>query len=148
MNNLLVKIEENYLQAVKGQDRLAVSTLRLLKSALGNAKISQGEELSDSEVMALIKKEIKNRNESIVYLERAEKNDQVKLEKDSIELLQKYLPPGLSDSEIESIVEKSIEKFGSKSVSDFGKIMGLVMSELKGKADPTKVSSIIKSKLS
>lgn len=148
MLNLQTKVENDYIKAIKGQDRLAVSTLRMLKSALGNAKISQGEELNDSQVMVLIKKEIKNRNESIGYLEQAEKNDQVELEKDSIEILQKYLPPTLSDSEIELTVEKSIEQFGSKSVNDFGKIMGLVMPELKGKADATKVSSILKSKLS
>lgn len=148
MKKLLTEIEEDYLKAMKEQDRLAVSTLRMLKSALGNAKISQGEELDDSEVIAIVKKEIKNRNESIVYLEKAEKDDQIELEKDSIEILQKYLPPGLLDSEINSIIEKSIEKFGSKSVSDFGKIMGLIMPELKGKADAAKVSSILRSKLS
>lgn len=148
MNELQNTIEEDYLKAVKCQDKAVVSTLRMLKSSLGNAKIGKGDELSDDEVASLVRKEIKNRNESIVYLEQAGQADQIASEKQSIELLQNYLSPELSASEIESTIEKSIIEFGSKSINDFGKIMGLVMQELKGKADAAKVSSILKSKLS
>src|SRR3989344_8706605 len=99
MNRLLSKIEEDYIRAIKEQDQLAVSALRLLKSATGNAKISKGEELNDEEIINTIRKEIKNRNESIIYLERAGEADNVTAEKQSIELLRRYLPPEFSESE-------------------------------------------------
>ena len=148
MNRLLSKIEEDYIRAIKEQDQLAVSALRLLKSATGNAKISKGEELNDEEIINTIRKEIKNRNESIIYLERAGEADNVAAEKQSIELLRRYLPPEFSESEIESIIDRSITQAGSTSIADFGKIMGLAMQELKGKADASKVSTILRSKIS
>ena len=147
MNDIINLIEKNYIAAFKEKNILKISTLRMLKSALYNAKISKGKKLDDIDTIAIIRKEIKNRNESIVYLEKAEKDSEVIIEKQAIEILQKYLPMELSDTEIESIVNKSIECIGSKSINDFGKIMGLAMQELKGKTDATMVSSIIKAKL-
>lgn len=147
MNQILDRIEEDYIKAIKSQDQGCVSVLRMLKSALVNAKISQGEELDDNDIIGVIRKEIKTRHESIVYLEKAGKINDITNENSSIEQLKQYLPPELSEEEIESRVDNAINQVGSKSVSDFGKIMGVVMQDLKGKADASKVSFIIKGKL-
>ena len=131
--------------AMKGKESETVSVLRMLLSAIKTKEIAlrKGEEVSlnDEQVIEVIRSEIKKRNDSVSAYEQGGRQDLANKEKNEIKILEKYLPPSLSDEEIEKIVR---EEIGSLEEKDFGRAMGKVMARLKGKAEGGKISEIVK----
>lgn len=142
------KIQTDLKEYMKARDEVKVSTLRFLLSAIHNAKIEKREELTDEDVIGVIQKQVKQRKESIESFEKGDRDDLVQKETKELEILQKYLPEQISDSELDILVDKAIKDTSSSSVVDIGKVMGKLSSELKGKADMSVVSSIVRKKLS
>lgn len=145
------KIQEDLVAAQKEKQELKVSTLRLLLSAIKNFEIAkQGTsyQAADEEILAVIGKEIKQRKESIEAFKKGNRDDMVKKEEREREILEQYLPEQLSEEEIRSLVEQTIEEVGATSLSDLGKIMGALMPKIKGKADGGLVSQIVREQLS
>ncbi len=145
---LIEQIESELVSAQKNKDENVVSTLRMLKSALTNLKIATQKELTDEDVLVQIQKEIKSRSDAVALYEKGDRPELVEKEKTEIEILQKYLPEQLSLEEIREKVNAQIAKTGASTITDMGKVMGPVMTELKGKADGGLVAKITKEELS
>src|SRR3990170_6512013 len=138
--SMLEKIQNDLKEAMKARGEVKVSTLRFLISAINNAKIEKGQELSDEDIAGVIQKQIKQRKESIEGFEKGGRADLVEKEKKELAILQEYLPEQISSAEIKDLVEKTIKETSASSPSDIGKVMGKLSSELKGKVDMSEVS--------
>ena len=149
------KIQADFLEAFKSRkDPLKVSVLRLVNSELKNRKIDKGEELTDEDVLAVLKKAAKERNDSIDAYTKAGRKDLVDQEQEELTLLNTYLPAQLSDEEITAIIDTTISSHPEIDLSDkgraFGMLMKATMAEIAktGKsADGNRISILLKTKL-
>jgi hypothetical protein len=148
MSKLLEKIKNDLNQTLKAKKAAEVSVLRFLLADLHNREIEKKGELTDGEVVATIRKQVKLRKESVAAFKKGKRDDLVQKEREEIEILSKYLPQTLSSNEIEKAVDASIKKTGAKSTQDFGKVMGETMKALKGQAEGNVVAELVKKKLS
>ncbi len=147
-NMLLTRIKDDLKKAMQAKNKELAEVLRMLISALRNKEISlrKGDnvELSDEQIIEVVASEIKKRKDSIEAYSKAERVDLVKKEEEEIKILEKYLPKQLSEEEIEKIIKEVISSLGEVSPKDFGRIMGMIMPKLKGKADGAKVQEIVR----
>ncbi|MBL7085089.1 MAG: GatB/YqeY domain-containing protein [Candidatus Omnitrophica bacterium] len=142
------KIENDFKEALKKRDKVVVSTLRMLKSALHNKEIEKrGEKLQDAEVVKVVTKQVQQHKDSIEQFKKGNRPELAEKEAQELEVLKKYLPRQLSAQEITAIVEKVIAETGAKEKSDFGKVMKSVMAELKGSSQGKMVSQIVSARL-
>ena len=146
---MLEKIHNDIINAMKAKDTLRLSTLRLLKGAIDLEKINKRlETLSDEDIYVIIGKQIKTRKESIVEFEKGNRKDLIDKTNEEIKILSSYMPEMLSEEEIINIIDETISLISATSIKDMGSVMREVSPKLKGKADMSLVSSIIKNKLS
>lgn len=140
------QISKDLISAMKNGEKLKLSVLRMLKSALQLAKINKKDELTDEEVMAVIKSQIKMRKDSISEYKKFDKQEEINKLEEETKILNEYLPEQLSEEEINIEIDKAFEKVNPTSMKD----MGLVMRELNNlssKADMSLVSSLVKTRL-
>lgn len=142
------KLLSDLVGAMKSQDKETLSVLRMVKGAIQLEEINKKHELSDDEVVALLSKQIKTRKESISEFEKANRVDLIEQTKKEIEILSKYMPEQLGEEEVIKIIDDAFNELKPSSQSDMGKIMGFVTPKLRGKADMSFVSKIIKDRLS
>ena len=141
------KINTDLKEAMKNQDKFTLSVLRMLKSALQLDSISKKHELSDEEVMSVIKKQVKTRKDSIEEFKKYNKDEEVAKLEQEIEILNAYLPEEMSEEEINKVIEEVFKELNPTGMKD----MGRVMKELNAKitnADMSLVSKIVKERLS
>ena|SRR3989344_1966642 len=139
------RIDEDLKTAMRNRDALKVSVLRLLKSAIAYKRFDKGEDLSEVEVVGVIEKEVKKRKESVVAY-RGHREDLADQEQAELEILECYLPESMSDDEILQIIKETIK--GMEGVTNFGKVMGMVMGRLKEKrVDGEKVRRLVEQRL-
>jgi len=152
MPNLQVKIINDLKKAMLGKEEETVAALRLLISALHNKEISlrkKGKaELANEQVVECLKSEVKKRKDSIIAYQQGQRQDLVQKEEKEIEILEKYLPKQMGDKEIEKVVKEVIKSISEASLKNFGQVMGLAMTKVKGRVDGSKVSEIVKKILS
>ena len=144
------QIKSDLKSAQLAKDEMKVSTLRMLISELTYARVKKGPdaELEDTEIVAVVQRELKKRQESVEAFEKADRQELADKEKAEIEILKVYLPPQMSDEELTKIVEDAIQQTGAQSPSDMGKVIGLVMQKVGQSATGGQVSSLVKEKLS
>ena len=146
--SLKKQIEEKLNEALKAKDKNTYPTLRLAVSAIKDAEIagrSKGKkEISDSDITAILKKMIKQRNESCEVYKKAGRNELLENETKEIEVISSFLPKQLSEKETKKICEEAIKSSGASSMKDMGKVMGVLKSKHADNLDFSKVSSIIK----
>ena len=146
------QIEEKLNQALKAKDKNTYPTLRLVVSAIKDAEIagrSKGQkEMTDGDIIAILKKMIKQRNESCDLYKKAGRNELLENETKEIEVINVFLPKQLSEEETKKICEDVIKSVGASSMKDMGKVMGALKSKHSDTLDFSKVSSIIKELLS
>ena len=146
--SLKKKIEEKLHEALKAKDKNTYPTLRLVVSAMKDAEIAgrtNGQkEMSDSDITVILKKMIKQRNESCEVFKKAERNELLENETKEIEVISSFLPKQLSEEETKKICEDAIKSSGASSIKDMGKVMGILKSKHADTLDFSKVSSIIK----
>lgn len=147
MSAIVEKISEELIGAMKAKDDVRVSTLRLLKSSFKNKEIELGRELTDGDIEAVIAKNAKQRRESIEVFEKADRADLADREKAELAILLVYLPKQMSEDDIGKVVDGVLAEFGSVSQSDTGRVIGVVMAKIAGKADGNLVSGIVRQKL-
>ena len=145
--SLKARINDDVKAAMRGGDARRRDALRLLLAALKQREVDERKDLADADVVATIEKLIKQRRESIAQYEKGGRQDLVQNEQFELDLLQTYMPQALSDAEIAAAVAEAIAAAGAKSPSDMGKVMGVLKGKLAGKADMSKVSSLVKTKL-
>ncbi len=143
----LEQIKTDMKQAMKEQRKQEVSTLRMLISSLNNAKIEQGGELGEEEVIEVLSREAKQRRESIEAYQQGDRQELADKEKTELEVVQRYLPEQLSDEEVERMVDEIIDETGADSQGDIGRVMGRIMPEVKGRYEGSKVKEIVLEKL-
>ncbi len=142
------KIKSDLLASMKEQDKFKLGVLRMLKSALQMEQINIGHDLTDEETLTVIRREVKKRNSSIQEYERFGKTDTVQDLKHEVAILESYLPAMLSDEEVEKIIDEVIETFENPDIKSMGKIISLVKEKTNGNADMSKVSALVKERLS
>ena len=150
MSELTQRITEDMKTAMREKNTVALNTVRMLKSAIKNAAIEKGganAELTDAEVMAVVRKEVKKRQDSIEQYEAAGRDELADHEKAEIEVLNDYLPEPLSSEEIVSIVEAAIAELGATSRKEMGQVMKIVQEKTAGRADGKTLSQAVMSKL-
>ena len=144
--NLQEIIESDLKKALKEGDKLSLSVLRMVVASIKNEKIEKGTELNDEDLLNILKKAVKTRNQSVTEFTKGGRIDLADKEKSEIEVIKKYLPQELSDKEIEEIINQTINELGEVSQKEIGKVIGSVMKKTQGKADGGKVASLVKSK--
>lgn len=141
------RILEDLKNAMKAQDKELLAVIRMVKGAIQMEELNVKHELSDDEVISIIAKQIKTRKESISEFEKGNRNDLIEKTEAEIAILQKYMPEQLSEEEVEKVVEQVFAEVNPTGMSDMGKIMGKLNPLLKGKADMSYVSTLVKQKL-
>jgi uncharacterized protein len=141
------KIEQDLKEALKKSDGITTGTLRMLKSDIMYEKTKSNQDLTEDFVIEIITRAAKRRKESIEEFTKAKRSDLADTEAKELEIIRLYLPEQLSDGKISEIIDQKIEALGNITEKDFGKIMGMLMKELKGKADGNSVKQILSKKL-
>ncbi|MDC0164604.1 GatB/YqeY domain-containing protein [Candidatus Pelagibacter bacterium] len=146
--SLKKKIEAKLNETLKSKDKNTYPTLRLVLSAIKDAEIAgrtkSQKELSDSDITSILKKMIKQRNESCEVYKKAGRNELLENETKEIEVISFFLPKQLSEDETKKICEEAIKSSGASSMKDMGKVMGILKSKHADSLDFSKVSLIIK----
>ena len=142
------QIEEKLNIALKAKDKGTYPTLRLVVSAIKDAEIAyrtKGQkEMSDSDIMAILKKMIKQRNESCEVYKKAGRKELLENETKEIEVISNFLPKQLNEEETKKLCQEAVKSSGASSMKDMGKVMGILKSKHADTLDFSKVSSIIK----
>ena len=146
--SLKKQIEVKLNEALKTKDKNTYPTLRLVVSAIKDAEIASRtkgqKEMSDSDIMAILKKMIKQRNESCEVYKKAGRNELLENETKEIRVISAFLPKQLGEEETKKICQEAIKSSGASSMKDMGKVMGVLKSKHADTLDFSKVSSIIK----
>lgn len=143
---LMEQIEKDVITAMKSRDAVKVSTLRLLKSAVGNYLIQvKKDKPADADILGVIAKQAKQRRESLESFEKAGRNDLADKEKAELAILEAYLPKQMSEDELVREVRKAIAASDAKGPADMGKLMKVLMPAVQGKADGQRVQAAVKS---
>ncbi|MCB0360778.1 MAG: GatB/YqeY domain-containing protein [Bdellovibrionales bacterium] len=141
------KIKSDLVQAMKAKDTERVSVIRMVQAELQKREIDKRAPLSEDEFLKLVSTLIKQRRESEEAFKKGGREDLAEKESREAEMLQGYLPPQLSDEELESIVVSAISETGATSVKEMGKVMQAVMPKVAGRADGKRINKIVQSKL-
>ena len=141
------KINNDMISYMKSKDSFSLGVVRMVKGAIQLEKINLKRELNDEEVIAVVAKQIKMRNDSISEFEKAGRNDLVEQYQKEIELLKAYMPEQLSDDKINAIIDEAFASINPTGPKDMGLIMREVSPKLKGRCDMGKVNALIKDKL-
>jgi uncharacterized protein YqeY len=135
------------LDAIKSGQKETSQTLKMAISSIKNAQIEAKEELKDSDVVKILRKEAKKIEDSIEQYKEMGREDLLEKEQRDLSIIKKYLPELMSEKDITKVVEEKIEQLKATDMRDMGKVMGSVMKELEGKADGNSVKNIVQSKL-
>ena len=142
------KINSDMITYMKNKDSFSLGVIRMVKGAIQLEKINLKRDLNDDEVIGVISKQIKMRNDSIAEFTKANRTDLVEQYKKEVELLSTYMPEQLSEDDILKIVDEAFNSINPTGPKDMGLIMREVSPKLKGRADMGKVNALIKEKLS
>jgi len=137
------------LDAMKAKDEIKLGALRMLKAAMMKFEVSGAEkkDASDADVLTLVSKEIKSRQDSAEQFRKGNRVEMAEKEEKEIEVLKAYMPPQLGEDEILELVKEAIAQTGATKKGEIGKVMGALMPKVKGKADGTLVNKIVNSML-
>ena len=141
-SSLKQKLTHDLEQAMRGKDKVRRSVIRLVMAAIKNAEIARQAALADADVLGLIAKEARQRHESIEAFKQGNRQDLIAQEEAELTILQEYLPQQITRDEIIAAARRVIEEVGAQGISDKGKIMPILIAQLKGKADGREINSV------
>jgi hypothetical protein len=148
-DTLVQRLERDLREALKNRKTAELRTLRALKSALQTKELEAGRgSLKESDAIAVLQKQARQRKDSIEQFERAGRTDLVDKESEELAIIEAYLPEEMSESEINEIIEEAIGSTGATSRADMGKVMGAVMPAVRGRADGNRVRELVTMRLS
>lgn len=132
-------------QAMKDREagKLRLSVIRMVRASIKNTEINQKKDLDDDEVLGILAKEVKMRQDSLVEFKKAARQDLIEQAEQEIAILKKYLPQALSDEELKAIVAEVVAAVGASSRKDMGKVMPAVMAKTRGRADGKRVNALV-----
>lgn len=131
-------------KALKENEKLKLSTLRLIRAAIKNAEISKKDKLTEDEVIGIVANNLKKLEESLDIFTKGQRPELADKAKKEIEIVKRYLPEQLPEEEVEKIVKATIIKFGFKDLQDIGPAMKKIIPQLKGKADGKIVNKMVR----
>jgi uncharacterized protein YqeY len=146
--SLKLKLDNDLKQAMRSGDKVKRSVLRLLLAAMHNVEIARQVELKDSDVLGIIAKEARQREESIAAFKQGNRQDLVSQEESELAILKTYLPQQMAREEIVAEARRIIADVGAKGPGDKGKVMPKLVAELKGRADGREINSVVTELLS
>jgi uncharacterized protein len=142
----LNQLNDDFKNAMREKNEIAVGALRILKSEIKNSEIEKGSELTEEEISKVIAKKVKQHKDSIESFKTGERSDLVEHEEKQMAVLAKYLPKQMGEDEVRALVKAVVSETGAKQ-SDFGKVMKEVLARAKGQTDGSVVSKIAKEEL-
>ena len=145
--NLNEQIAQDMKEAMKNQDKFTLSVLRMLKSALQLEKINLKKELEDKDVIAVVKRNVKQRKDSLEEYKKYGKDEEVESLEKEMEVLKKYLPEELSEEAIDQHIQEVFNELNPQSIKDMGRVMKVLTEQIGSVADMSVVSQKVKSKL-
>lgn len=137
------KLMEDLKESMKSKEKVRKNVVTLVRSAIKQREVDERIELDDADIIDIIAKQIKQKKDSIEDFVKGNRQDLVDLANEEIKILLDYLPPQLSEEELDSIVKEAIEEIGAKTKKDLGRLMALIMPKVKGKADGKLVNEIV-----
>ncbi|MBN2044115.1 MAG: GatB/YqeY domain-containing protein [Anaerolineales bacterium] len=142
--SLKAQIQKVLTEAMKARDEQTKIPLRLVMAAIKEAEINQKGELTDADVLRLVQKEAKARQDTIADAEKAERPDLIEQAKAELAVLEQFLPEALSDEALEAVIRETIAEVGASSMADMGGVMKTLMPKIQGRADGGKVSQMVR----
>ena len=146
--NTKEKLAQDLKDAMRAKDEVRKRTIRMALAAVKNAEIDHQAELAESEILVILQKEVKSRNETIEGAEKAGRDDLISEANHEIKILEEYLPQAISPTELEAIVTETISEIEAISMKDMGRVMQAVMPKVRGRADGKDVNQIVRKLLS
>ena len=141
------QIVEDLKEAMKAQDKLKLSVIRMIKAAIQMEELNTKRELTDEEVIAIIAKQVKTRKESILEFEKGNRTDLIEQANKEIDMLNTYMPEQMSIEELQNTIEQVLQTVKPQSPSDMGRVMKELTPLIKGKADMSTVSQLVREKI-
>jgi len=142
------RVSSEMIKAAKDKDKVALSALRMIKSALHNKEIDLKDQFGEKEALQVLSSMIKQRKDSVEQFKNGGRPELAELEEKEIEVIQRFMPAQMSEEEITAEIENAIEETGAASIRDMGKVMKLLMPRVTGKADGKAVGEAMKARLS
>lgn len=142
------RLVEEMKQAMKSNEKLKLSAIRMIRSALKNKEIELRKKLEDEEIVKVIQAMVRKGEESVEQFQTGGRMDLVEKEKSEIEVMKSFLPQPISQEEILKIIDQSIQETQASSLKDLGKVMKSVMPKIGGKADGKLINQLVKERLS
>lgn len=142
------KINEEMVSAAKAKDKIRLSAVRMIKTALHNKEIELMRSLNETEIMQLLSVMVKQRKDSIEQFAKGGRTDLVEKEEAELKVVQEFLPVQMADEEVENLIKKAIAEAGAVSAKDMGKVMKILMPQLTGRADGKAAGEKVKALLS
>jgi uncharacterized protein YqeY len=140
-------ISRDTKEAMKSRDRPRIEALRMLSAALKNGEIEKGESLTEDEEMAILRRQLKQREESADAFRKADREEQAQAEETEAEIVRGYLPAPLSDEELRRVIDEAIDETGATSMRDMGVVMGRATAIAGSQADGRKLSTLARERL-
>jgi uncharacterized protein len=139
------KINEDLKTAMKAQDKQALRGIRAIKQAILLAKTDGShDEITEEKAIKMLQKLVKQRRDSLAIFEQQNREDLAVVEREELEVIERYLPKAMSPDELEAAVRKIVEQTGATSMKDMGKVMGMANKEFAGRADGAAISAMVK----
>jgi len=142
------RLMDEMKQAMKASDKLRLSTIRMIRTAVKNKEIEQRKKLDDDSILRVIQGMVRKGEESVEQFKLGGRTDLVEKETKEIEILKSYLPRALSQEEIVKIIDQTIEETQASSLKDLGKVMKSIMPKLGGRAEGALINQLVKERLS
>ena len=137
------RLTNDLKDAMKNKEQVRKSVVTLVRAAIKQKEVDERVELDDVDVMDIVSKQLKQRNEALVDFKKAGRDDLISQTEEEIKILLTYLPKQLTDDELREYIKQAVEQVGATSVKDMGKIMGILMPKVKGKADGRRINNLV-----
>jgi len=141
------QINQDLKNAMRAQDKPTLGTLRLITAAIKQIEVDERIQVDEARLLVILDKMVKQRKESIQQFQAANRDDLVAQEQLELDIIQKYLPPPLSDTEIAALIDEALRATQAEKMSDMGKVMAHLKPHMQGRADMSKISALIKGRL-
>jgi len=146
--SLVTQLEKDFLQALKAKEELKVAVLRMVKTALKNKQVELKRPLTEEEVLKVLSKEAKQREDAATQFRQGGREDLALKEEQELEILKSYLPQKMSAQEMEEAIENALEELKPAGLKDMGKVMSYLMQKYPGQVDGKQLSQLVREKLS
>lgn len=137
------RLTEDLKLSMKNKEQVKKSVVTLIRAAIKQKEVDEKVELDDTGVIDIISKQLKQRNDALEDFKKASREDLISQTEEEIQVLLSYLPKQLSDEELRVLIKDAVEKTGATSPKDMGKVMGILMPQVKGKADGKRINNLV-----